>query len=144
MAIFLKCYLHDWITLMVFFKPQRKTISCDVSCARYQARKKLTNSQKPFDLNSVLPKGRGGFRKAKVVASTLSAFMASTDQDITIAHVPSFQVSRNGDRDMIDEQEKLVLAHYCAFETLCAPTWCMSFYLCILLLNPSFLCKTQR
>lgn len=99
------------ITSIVFFKPKRKTISCDVSCARYQACKKLTNNQKPFDLNSVLPKGRGGFGKAKVVASTLSAFMASTDRDITLAHVPSFRLSKNGDRDMIDEQEKPVLAH---------------------------------
>lgn len=111
MAIFLKWYSHDWITLIVFFKPQHKTVLCYVSCARYHARKKLTNSQKPFNLNSVLPKGRGGFGKAKVVASTLGAFMASTDQVITLAHVPSFRVSKNGDRDMIDEQEKPVLAH---------------------------------
>ncbi|KAM9335003.1 F-box DNA helicase 1 [Symphorus nematophorus] len=72
----------------------------------YHARKKLTFNVKPFALNSVLPEGRGGFVKAKVVATTLSTFMGSTDQTISIKHVPSARVTRKGLRDPVREQEK--------------------------------------
>ncbi|XP_041820318.1 F-box DNA helicase 1 [Chelmon rostratus] len=72
----------------------------------YSLNKKLTFNLKPFVLNSVLPEGRGGFIKAKVVTSTLSAFMASTDRAITTRHVPCTRVTKNGIREGIDEYEK--------------------------------------
>ncbi|XP_070848572.1 F-box DNA helicase 1 isoform X2 [Chaetodon trifascialis] len=72
----------------------------------YHLHKKLIFSLTPFTINSVLPEGRGGFIKAKVVTSTLNAFMASTDRTITTRHVPSTRVSKNGHREEIDEYEK--------------------------------------
>lgn len=80
-------------------------------CGSYQFRQKLTFNLNPFALNSVLPKGRGGFSKAKVVAITLNAFMASTDQIITTRHVPSYHLNKKGDRVVIDEHEIPVLTH---------------------------------
>ncbi|XP_044198576.1 F-box DNA helicase 1 isoform X1 [Thunnus albacares] len=56
---------------------------------RYHFIKKLTSNLKPFAINSVLPKGRGGFSKSKVVTTTLNTFMASADETITTSHVPS-------------------------------------------------------
>ncbi|XP_040885742.1 F-box DNA helicase 1 isoform X2 [Toxotes jaculatrix] len=73
---------------------------------RYCSQKKLTSSLKPFAISSVLPKGRGGFTKAKVVTRTLNAFMASTDQTITTRHVPSTHITNNGNRVVIDDGEK--------------------------------------
>lgn len=83
--------------------------SCDVPCGSYHSRQKLTFNLKPFALNSVLPEGRGGFSKAKVVAVTLNAFMASADQTITTRHVPSYRMNKKGDRVEIDQHEKPVL-----------------------------------
>nr|XP_046234545.1 F-box DNA helicase 1 [Scatophagus argus]XP_046234546.1 F-box DNA helicase 1 [Scatophagus argus] len=77
----------------------------------YQNRQKLTFNLKPFALNSVLPEGRGGFIKAKVVATTLNTFMASTDQTITKRHVPSYRVTRKGQREETDESEKPLFVH---------------------------------
>ncbi|XP_068611609.1 F-box DNA helicase 1 [Brachionichthys hirsutus] len=72
----------------------------------YQIHQKLTFGIKPFALNSVLPKGRGGYAKAKVVATTLNAFMASTDRTIGIRHVPGYRVSTKDQPEPIDEKEK--------------------------------------
>uniref|UniRef100_A0A8D3E2K1 DNA 3'-5' helicase n=1 Tax=Scophthalmus maximus TaxID=52904 RepID=A0A8D3E2K1_SCOMX len=69
----------------------------------YQAAQKLTSNLKPFTVSAVLPKGRGGFAKAKVVTTTLNTFMASADPTITASHVPSAHVSLNGNRKEIDE-----------------------------------------
>lgn len=76
---------------------------------RYKFRDKLTFNMKAFAISSVLPKGRGGFTKAKVVMTTLNAFMASTDETITIRHVPSSRVTNNGFRKDIDHDEKLLV-----------------------------------
>lgn len=65
---------------------------CDLCLCRYQSLGKLTPNLKPFAINSVLPKGRGGFKKAKVVATTLNTFMASADDTISISHVPTKDV----------------------------------------------------
>ncbi|CAK6959891.1 F-box DNA helicase 1 isoform X2 [Scomber scombrus] len=61
----------------------------------YQSIGKLTSNLKPFAINLVLPKGRGGFRRAKVVATTLNTFMASADDTISISHVPTKDVIEN-------------------------------------------------
>lgn len=93
-------------------------------CARfrYSARRKLTFNLKPFALNSVLPEGRGGFSKSKVVAMTLNAFMASADESISIRHVPSIRTNKEGVRKLIDENEKLVLT----IKQLVKATCCMA------------------
>ncbi|XP_037616813.1 F-box DNA helicase 1 [Sebastes umbrosus] len=72
----------------------------------YHNRQKLTFNLKPFSINSVLPQGRGGFVRAKVVILTLNAFMASTDETISIRHVPSFHKSKDGHREFILDKEK--------------------------------------
>uniref|UniRef100_A0A3B4GBP1 F-box DNA helicase 1 n=1 Tax=Pundamilia nyererei TaxID=303518 RepID=A0A3B4GBP1_9CICH len=76
---------------------------------RYKFRDKLTFNMKAFAISSVLPKGRGGFTKAKVVMTTLNAFMASTDETITIRHVPNSRVTKNNFRKDIDHDEKLLV-----------------------------------
>ncbi|XP_035504446.1 F-box DNA helicase 1 isoform X2 [Scophthalmus maximus] len=77
----------------------------------YQAAQKLTSNLKPFTVSAVLPKGRGGFAKAKVVTTTLNTFMASADPTITASHVPSAHVSLNGNRKEIDGDERLMVVH---------------------------------
>lgn len=79
-----------------------------ISVSRYKDREKLTSNVKPFAINSVLPEGRGGFIKSKVVATTLQAFMASTDQTIDIGHVPGSTTIREDLRVTIEHDEKLV------------------------------------
>ncbi|XP_044042350.1 F-box DNA helicase 1 isoform X2 [Siniperca chuatsi] len=77
----------------------------------YHSCQKLTFNLKPFALNSVLPEGRGGFAKAKVVATTLNTFMASTDQTITTRHVPSTRIIKKRHRVVIEESEKQLFVH---------------------------------
>nr|XP_020457108.1 F-box DNA helicase 1 isoform X2 [Monopterus albus] len=72
---------------------------------RYHFHKKLTHNLKPFTINSVLPEGRSGFTKAKVVTSTLNNFMSSIDRVITTTHVPSTYLTNNI-RVYIDNLEK--------------------------------------
>lgn len=79
-----------------------------VACSRYQMARKLTFNLKPFSINMVLPKGRGGFINAKVVEKTLTTFMASTDEDITVCHVPSTYVTNTQKRICIAKGEKVV------------------------------------
>lgn len=83
----------------------------DLPPGRY--RQKLTFNLKPFTVSSVLPEGRGGFTKAKVVTTTLNTFMASTDPTLTTRHVPSAHISKNGIRRHIDDSEKQVWKHQC-------------------------------
>lgn len=71
---------------------------------------KLTLTLTPFSLNSVLPEGRSGFAKAKVVATTLKTFMASADATLSSAHVPESQISRSGIWTFIEDEEKEVRA----------------------------------
>ncbi|XP_061662717.1 F-box DNA helicase 1 isoform X2 [Syngnathoides biaculeatus] len=54
--------------------------------------KKLSFNLHPFSINTVLPKGRGGYANAKVVVTTLKNFMASIDPTIAASHVPSEQM----------------------------------------------------
>ncbi|XP_041637121.1 F-box DNA helicase 1 [Cheilinus undulatus] len=71
----------------------------------YHSCQKLTFNLKPFALNSALPEGRGGYKKAKVVALTLNAFMASADETIDSSHVPHTFVSRKGSTNEINPLE---------------------------------------
>ncbi|XP_077399338.1 F-box DNA helicase 1 isoform X2 [Vanacampus margaritifer] len=68
--------------------------------------KKLTFNLSSFSINTVLPEGRGGYAKAKVVAMTLNSFMASVDETINVSHVPSAQVSLQGLKTSINEDDK--------------------------------------
>ncbi|XP_054480308.1 F-box DNA helicase 1 [Anoplopoma fimbria] len=77
---------------------------------RYHLHSKLTFNLKPFAINSVLPEGRGGFANAKVVATTLNAFMASPDEAITVEHVPSSRKAKNDQRVIIMDAEKKLFA----------------------------------
>ncbi|XP_035531570.1 F-box DNA helicase 1 [Morone saxatilis] len=77
----------------------------------YQIHKKLTFNLSPFTLNSVLPEGRGGFVKAKLVATTLEAFMASADETITTSHVPSIHITKKDRQKHICESEKPFFVH---------------------------------
>lgn len=61
---------------------------------RYHTAKKLTYGMKPFSINMVLPKGRGGFVKSKIVMQTISTFLASTDQEIHTTHVPDRHLTK--------------------------------------------------
>ncbi|CAL1568718.1 unnamed protein product [Knipowitschia caucasica] len=75
---------------------------------RYQTGRKLTCSMKPFSINMVLPKGRAGFRKSKIVMRTITTFLASIDEEIDLTHVPSWYLSKNRVQTPIDEAEKLL------------------------------------
>ncbi|XP_059182221.1 F-box DNA helicase 1 isoform X2 [Centropristis striata] len=72
---------------------------------KYHNHQKLTLNMKPFSISFVLPKGRGAFSKAKVVTTTLNAFMASTDETIRARHVPCYIKNRDGQRQDIPEGE---------------------------------------
>lgn len=78
---------------------------------RYHCIGKLTSNLKPFAINSVLPKGRGGFTKSKVITTTLNTFMASADKTITTRHVPSTHITNTGCRNEIHEGEKQLFVH---------------------------------
>ncbi|CAJ1054284.1 F-box DNA helicase 1 [Xyrichtys novacula] len=71
----------------------------------YQIRQKLTFNLNLLALSSVLPQGRGGFIKAKVVATTLNTFLASADPTIDPSHVPHSTVSKTGNKTEIDPRE---------------------------------------
>ncbi|XP_034529352.1 F-box DNA helicase 1 [Notolabrus celidotus] len=71
----------------------------------YHVRKKLTFNLNPFALSSALPEGRGGFTKAKVVATTLNTFMASADAKIDSSHVPLFFMNKKGVRTDVNPAE---------------------------------------
>ncbi|KAG7234264.1 hypothetical protein INR49_004119 [Caranx melampygus] len=99
-------------TTLVKYAEQRPDLRfLYVAFNRYQACGKLTSNLKAFTINTVLPKGRGGFTKAKVVATTLNTFMASTDPTITTRHVPSSHVTHKNSRTEICEAEKRLFVH---------------------------------
>uniref|UniRef100_A0A673B2R5 F-box DNA helicase 1 n=1 Tax=Sphaeramia orbicularis TaxID=375764 RepID=A0A673B2R5_9TELE len=80
---------------------------------RYHIGKKLTSNLNAFVINSVLPKGRGGFLKSKIVLTTLNTFMASVDPAITTSHVPStYRTNQVIWTKMKDLREKRHEAHY--------------------------------
>ncbi|XP_028670046.1 F-box DNA helicase 1 isoform X1 [Erpetoichthys calabaricus] len=75
---------------------------------KYQRLKKLNVfGLKAFSLNWVLPKGRGGFVKAKCVAQTLQNFFASKDDIINTEHVPVRCKNTQGMVEMVLHSEKL-------------------------------------
>ncbi|XP_074554776.1 F-box DNA helicase 1 [Halichoeres trimaculatus] len=71
----------------------------------YHNCQKLTFNLQPFALSSALPEGRGGFSKAKVVATTLNTFMASADPMIDMSHVPTSYFNRKGDNKIVKHEE---------------------------------------
>ncbi|RVE56288.1 hypothetical protein OJAV_G00219550 [Oryzias javanicus] len=77
---------------------------------RYALNKKLTFNLAPFSINCVLPSGRGGFTKAKVVTTTLKNFMASTDAVISTEHVPNCYPSCESNYEWILESEQQLFA----------------------------------
>ncbi|XP_030004881.1 F-box DNA helicase 1 isoform X2 [Sphaeramia orbicularis] len=77
---------------------------------RYHIGKKLTSNLNAFVINSVLPKGRGGFLKSKIVLTTLNTFMASVDPAITTSHVPSTYRTNRNTKGYIDSDEKVLFA----------------------------------
>uniref|UniRef100_UPI0037E8ED04 F-box DNA helicase 1 n=1 Tax=Semicossyphus pulcher TaxID=241346 RepID=UPI0037E8ED04 len=72
----------------------------------YHNRQKLTFNMSVFALSAALPEGRGGFTKAKVVATTLNTFMASADQSIDDCHVPLSSMSKKGVRLDVNPAER--------------------------------------
>ncbi|XP_061922329.1 F-box DNA helicase 1 isoform X2 [Entelurus aequoreus] len=70
--------------------------------------KKLAFNLNAFSINGVLPKGRGGFTRSKLIANTLNNFMASTDETITVAHVPANHVSLRRLVKIVSQEEKLL------------------------------------
>ncbi|XP_008314362.1 F-box DNA helicase 1 isoform X3 [Cynoglossus semilaevis] len=71
---------------------------------RYKS--KLTTALNLFSISLVLPPGRGGYTKAKVVASTLRTFMASAEDAVNISHVPDVHTTNSGNRIVIVHSEK--------------------------------------
>ncbi|KAM9824566.1 F-box DNA helicase 1 [Neosynchiropus ocellatus] len=72
----------------------------------YHLKGKLTFNHTAFAISTVLPKGRGGFAKAKIVMNTLNTFMASTDETITTRHVPISRISDGDIWTVFSEHEK--------------------------------------
>lgn len=75
---------------------------------RYQRRRKLQFNLKVFSVARVLPKGRGGYIHAKVVTTTLNAYMASADRRLGVHHVPNSFNNNQGHRQMLDNHSKMV------------------------------------
>ncbi|KAG8515948.1 F-box DNA helicase 1, partial [Galemys pyrenaicus] len=75
---------------------------------KYQSKKKLNLFKlTPFMVNSVLAEGKGGFIRAKLVCKTLENFFASADEELTIDHVPIWCKNSQGQRVMVEPNEKL-------------------------------------
>ncbi|XP_066561210.1 F-box DNA helicase 1 isoform X2 [Amia ocellicauda] len=76
--------------------------------SKYQRMKKLnTSSLSPFTVAWILPKGRGGFARAKLVTQTLNTFFASADDYITTDHVPLRYKNTHGHNVPVEPTEKL-------------------------------------
>lgn len=73
---------------------------------RYQIAKKLTFGMQPYNINMVLPKGRAGFAKSKIVMQTISTFLASTDEELNLSHVPFCHISRSYNIKPIEHPER--------------------------------------
>lgn len=72
----------------------------------YKLHEKLTFNVKPFSINFAMTSGSAGFSRAKVVATILNAFMASTDQTIYPHHVPFDYAVNKGFRKVIEPEEQ--------------------------------------
>lgn len=68
----------------------------------YQQRKKLNPSKlTSYTVNFVLPEGRAGFIRAKLVVKTLENFFASADENIETDHVPIWCKNTRGEREPV-------------------------------------------
>nr|XP_014346327.1 PREDICTED: F-box DNA helicase 1 [Latimeria chalumnae] len=75
-------------------------------CYRYKIRKKLNwSGPSCFTVSYVLPKGRGGFIRAKQVVQTLNAFFASVDENVSSEHVPVWRKDTHGRRVLVLHKE---------------------------------------
>ncbi|KAM8982099.1 F-box DNA helicase 1 isoform X1 [Sarcophilus harrisii] len=73
----------------------------------YQIEKKLNPFKlTPFMVNSVLSEGKAGFTRAKLVCKTLENYFASADEDLNIEHVPIWWKNSQGQKVMVDHNEK--------------------------------------
>ncbi|KAJ3612404.1 hypothetical protein NHX12_020680, partial [Muraenolepis orangiensis] len=79
----------------------------------YQLHKKLGFSLKVFSIARALPAGRGGYVHGKVVTTTLSAFMASADRQISACHVPISFKNHKGITQMLDHHSKMEYVQDC-------------------------------
>ncbi|CAL8323714.1 unnamed protein product [Lota lota] len=79
----------------------------------YQLRKKLAFNVKVFSVAKVLPAGRGGYVHAKVVATTLNAYMASADRHMAVHHVPSSFKNHQGMTQVLDRHGKMEYVQDC-------------------------------
>ncbi|XP_015207870.2 F-box DNA helicase 1 isoform X1 [Lepisosteus oculatus] len=80
--------------------------------SKYHKLKKLNPySLNPFTVAWILPKGRGGFVRAKLVTQTLKTFFASADDTITVDHVPMRYKNTNGQYAFVEHEEKLKIVH---------------------------------
>ncbi|XP_064417301.1 F-box DNA helicase 1 isoform X2 [Latimeria chalumnae] len=73
---------------------------------KYKIRKKLNwSGPSCFTVSYVLPKGRGGFIRAKQVVQTLNAFFASVDENVSSEHVPVWRKDTHGRRVLVLHKE---------------------------------------
>ncbi|XP_074050997.1 F-box DNA helicase 1 isoform X3 [Macrotis lagotis] len=73
----------------------------------YQIEKKLNPFKlTPFMVNSVLSEGKAGFPRAKLVCKTLENYFASADEDLNTEHVPLWWKNNQGQKVMVDHNEK--------------------------------------
>lgn len=54
-----------------------------------------------YTVNFVLPEGRAGFIRAKLVVKTLENFFASADENIETDHVPIWCKNTRGEREPV-------------------------------------------
>nr|XP_033813910.1 F-box DNA helicase 1 isoform X2 [Geotrypetes seraphini] len=69
-------------------------------------RHKMIPKITPFVVNFVLPKGKAGFIRAKMVAQTLETFFASADEAISTEHVPIWCKNNLGQKVLVSPQDK--------------------------------------
>ncbi|XP_069834993.1 F-box DNA helicase 1 [Dendropsophus ebraccatus] len=73
----------------------------------YQQRKKLNPSKlTSYTVNFVLPEGKAGFIRAKLVVKTLENFFASADDTIERDHVPIWSKNNRGEREMVSPSDQ--------------------------------------
>ncbi|XP_053572390.1 F-box DNA helicase 1 isoform X2 [Bombina bombina] len=72
----------------------------------YGGLKKLNPSKlTAYSVNMILPKGRAGYIRGKLVAKTLETFFSSTDETIGEEHVPVWAKNNHGVQEMVSPEE---------------------------------------
>ncbi|KAM4678642.1 F-box DNA helicase 1 [Discoglossus pictus] len=74
----------------------------------YQQRKKLNPSQlTPYTVNFVLPEGKAGFVRAKLITRTLHTFFSSADETISKEHAPIWYKNTQGLQTRLSAEDTL-------------------------------------